>query len=100
MRKREARIENWTVVRSARCPSFEELRPGFHMMGNVVGHANLPGQSFIFTSRILKVDNENGVVETSNTLYRLGQPDETYRAWQLEAVDSTIEQQRLPKNVA
>ena len=87
MPKREVRIENWAVVRSVRCPSFEELQPGFHLMGTAIGHANLPGQNFIYTSRIVKVDNKSGLVETSNTLYRLGQPDETYRAWQLAPAD-------------
>ena len=100
MPKREVRIENWAVVRSVRCPSFEELQPGFHLMGTAIGHANLPGQSFIYTSRIVSVDNLNGVVETQNTLYQLGQPDETYKAWQLAAADSKYERQILQKNAA
>ena len=88
MPKREVTLENWVVVRSAQCPSLEELRPGGHLMGYATGHPNLPGGSFIYTSRIVSIDKVNGVVETSNTLYRLGQPDETYRAWQLEGRDS------------
>ena len=100
MRKREARIENWAVVRSVRCPSFEELQPGVHLMGNVVGHANVPGQSLIYTSRISKVDSENGVVETANTLYRLGQPEETYRAWQLAAANPVSGEPGLHKKAA
>jgi hypothetical protein len=99
MRKREVTIENWAVVRSVRYPSFEELQPGFHLMGNAIGHANVPGQSVIYTSRIVKVDNEKGLVETANTLYRLGKPDETYRTWQ-EAADSRSEEQSLQKNAA
>jgi len=87
MRKREVTLENWAAVRSAHRPSFEELQPGVHLMGNAVGHRDLPGLSFIYTSVIVDVDDVNGLVETSNTLYRLGQPHEAYKAWQLfEAV--------------
>ncbi len=85
MRKREVTLENWAVVRSAHSPSFEELQPGGHLMGNAMGHQDLPGLSFIYTSSILSVDNVNRLVETSNTLYRLGRPHEAYKAWQLEA---------------
>ena len=83
MRKREVTLENWAAVRSAHRPSFEELQPGVHLMGNAVGHLDLPGLSFIYTSVIVNVDDVNGLVETSNTLYRLGQPHEAYKAWQL-----------------
>jgi hypothetical protein len=83
MRKREVTLENWAAVQSAHSPSFEELKPGVHLMGNAIGHQGLPGLSFIYTSIILKVDDVKGLVETSNTLYRLGQPHETYKAWQL-----------------
>ena len=100
MRKREVKIEHWAVVRSDQCPSLEELRPGAHLMGYAMRHPNLPDRSFIYTSRIVSVDNVNGVVETSNTLYRLGQPDESYRAWQLAAPDSTRKEKRLQKIAA
>jgi hypothetical protein len=83
MRKREVTLENWAAVRSAHSPSFEALQPGVHLMGNAMGHQGLPGPSFIYTSSILNVDDVNGLVETSNTLYRLGQPHEAYKAWQL-----------------
>jgi hypothetical protein len=100
MRKREVTLENWAAVRSAHSPSFEDLQPGVHLMGNAVGHDDLSDLSVIYTSRILNVDNANGLVETSNTLYRLGQPHETYKAWQLEARNSTREEQWLPNNAA
>jgi hypothetical protein len=100
MRKPEVTLENWAVVRSAQYPSFEELQPGVHLMGNAMGHADRPDLSFIYTSSILNVDSVNGLVETSNTLYRLGQPHETYKAWQLEVADSTPpEEQRLQEHV-
>jgi len=100
MRKREVKLENWAVVRSADSPTFEELQPGVHLMGNAIGHAGLPGVCFIYTSSILNVDNVNGLVETSNTLYRLGEPNETYLAWQLGAMASTCGEQRRQENAA
>jgi hypothetical protein len=100
MQKNEVTLENWAAVRSVHSPSFEELQPGVHLMGTAIGHEDLPGLSFIYTSRVLSVDDPNGLVETSNTLYRLGQPHETYRAWQLAAADSTLDEQRLQKNAA
>jgi hypothetical protein len=100
MRKREVTLEDWAAVRSAHSPSFEELQPGVHLMGNATGHEDLPGLSFIYTSSIVNVDNANGLVETSNTLYRLGQPHQTYKAWQLEAADSTGEENRLQNSAA
>jgi hypothetical protein len=83
MPKREVTLENWAAVRSAHSPSYEELQPGVHLMGNVMGHEDLTGPNFIYTSSVVHVDRANGLVETSNTLYRLGQPHETYKAWQL-----------------
>jgi hypothetical protein len=68
-------------------------------MGNAMGHANIPSQSFTYASCILNVDNAAGLVETSNTLYRLGQPDEAYKAWRLAASDSTLTEQNQ-KNAA
>jgi hypothetical protein len=100
MRKREVTLENWAVVRSAHSPSFEELRPGAHLMGVAMGHPTRPGLDFIYTSRIVNVDNANRLVETSNTLYRLGEPHETYNAWQRAAPDSTSEVQKLQGTAA
>jgi len=100
MPRREVRIENWAVLRSSQFPCFEELQPGGHLMGFVIGHPKLPDQSLIYTSRIVKVDSRNGVVETANTLYRLGDPDATYRAWQLEPAHPAFEDQQGQKKAA
>ncbi|HZD51249.1 MAG TPA: hypothetical protein VE178_21095 [Silvibacterium sp.] len=75
-------IENWAVVDSVVSLGFEELRPGKHLMGSVLGHASLRNTKLIYTSRIVNV--YNGVVETLNTLYQLGEPSEEYKAWQRE----------------
>jgi len=79
MRKPLVAIENWAVVDSVLSSGFEELRPGKHLMGNVLGHASVRNTKFVYTSRIVNVFN--GVVETLNTLYQLGEPSEDYRVW-------------------
>lgn len=80
MRKSLVAIENWAVVESVISPSYEELQPGKHLMGNVLGHASLQNTKLIYTSRILNV--YQGVVETLNTLYQLGEPSEEYKEWE------------------
>jgi len=80
MRKSLVAIENWAVVESVISPSYEDLQPGKHLMGNVLGHASLQNTKFIYTSRILNVFP--GVVETLNTLYQLGEPSEEYKEWE------------------
>lgn len=80
MRKTLVAIENWAVVESVISPSYEELQPGRHLMGNVLGHASLQNTKLIYTSRILNV--YQGVVETLNTLYQLGEPSEEYKEWE------------------
>jgi hypothetical protein len=82
MRKSLVAIENWAVVDSVLSPGFKELRPGKHLMGNVFGHASVRNTKFIYTSRILNV--YNGVVETLNTVYLLGEPSDEYKAWEEE----------------
>ena len=75
-------IENWGVVRSVVSPSFEELHPGNHLMGHVLGHPNLHYSKLVYTSPILSVDFSQGtVIETLNTVYRLGEPSDEYKSW-------------------
>ena len=80
MRKPLVAIENWAVVDSVVSSGFEELKPGKHLMGNVLGHTGLRSTKFVYTSRIVNVCNE--FVETLNTLYQLGEPSEEYKTWQ------------------
>ena len=80
MRKPLVAIENWAVVDSVVSSGFEELGPGKHLTGNVLGHASVRNTKFVYTSRIVNV--YNGIVETLNTLYQLGEPSEEYKAWQ------------------
>jgi hypothetical protein len=80
MRKPLVAIENWSVVESVIAQGYAELRPGKHLTGNVFGHASLRNTKFIYTSRILNV--YNGVVETLNTIYQLGEPSDEYKVWE------------------
>jgi hypothetical protein len=84
MQKPLVTIENWAVVQKAVALSYEELKPGKHLMGKVVGHAALPSADFIYTSPIVSVDINEGRVETHNTVYRLGKPSDAYRTWEHE----------------
>ena len=81
MQKRIATIENWEVVEPVSLQGFEQLSPGKRLTGRVLGHANLPSATRIYTSAILSVDLRRGVVETRNTIYRLGEASEEYKSW-------------------
>jgi hypothetical protein len=75
-------IENWAVVQSPIFRSYDELGPGKHLMGKVLGHANLPDMLLIYTSPIVSVDTNKGVIETLNTVYQLGKPSDDYKTWE------------------
>lgn len=84
MRKPFVTLENWAVVRGAGSLNFAPLQPGKRLVGNVFGHADISGQALIWTSSILTVDRRQGLVETANTVYRLGKVHEAYTAWGFE----------------
>jgi hypothetical protein len=77
-------LENWAVVDSVVSDSYRELRPGKHLTGTVVGPANLPNTNFIFTSPVVSVDIDKGVVQTRNTIYQLGEANHEYKTWDRE----------------
>jgi hypothetical protein len=81
MRKPFVTLENWAVVESALSRSFQELEPGKLLTGNVYGHEKLPDTKFIYTSAIVRVDKNRGIVETRNTLYHLGEASDGYKLW-------------------
>ncbi len=81
MRKPFVTLENWAVVESALSRSYQELEPGKLLTGNVYGHEKLPDTKFIYTSAIVRVDKNRGIVETRNTLYHLGEASDGYKLW-------------------
>jgi len=82
MSKPEVTIENWGVVENVSSQCFEELHPGNRLVGYVLGHARLPNTKLVYTSQIVSVDLSDGVVETHNTMYRLGEPSKEYKSWE------------------
>jgi hypothetical protein len=80
MEKLSARIENWSVVDNLIFHGFRSLEPGQRLTGHLMGHTNLPN-GIIYTSVIQSVDVANGLVETGNTVYRLGRASSEYERW-------------------
>jgi hypothetical protein len=75
-------IDNWAVVGSVIFEGYRELEPGQRLVGDVLGHKNLHS-GLIYTSAILSVDLTSRLVETRNTLYRLGAVSQDYERWAL-----------------
>lgn len=72
-------IENWAVVRNGTYVAYEELQPGNILTGKVYGHDRLPDAKPIYTSPIVRIDSRRCLVETRNTVYRLGEVNQDYR---------------------
>jgi hypothetical protein len=81
MSKTLVKIENWSVVEDLNSENYRGLQPGSHLMGYVFGHVNLPNAKFIYTSPIMRVDADEGLVETLNTVYQLGEANTEYKRW-------------------
>ncbi len=82
MSKPYVTVEKWSVVQDVVAQGFEELKPGNRLTGYVLGHANLPNTKLVYTSPIMGVDLDQGIVETHNTMYRLGTASDEYQSWQ------------------
>jgi hypothetical protein len=79
--KPSVKLEDWAVVPSANPVSFEGLEPGKLLAGRAFGHERIKPGMFIFTSIIVQVDTRNRLVETKNTVYKLGEMSPEYKAW-------------------
>jgi hypothetical protein len=77
--KQLAQIENWAAVDGVLFQGFEPLEPGKRLMGYVFRHATLGDTSLIYTSPIVSIND--GIVETANTRYHLGEPSPDYLNW-------------------
>ena len=82
MKKPFVKIENWAVVQTGVDLRYKELQPGRRLMGSVSGQASLP--KLVYTTPILRVDMNKGLVETRNTLYQLGEASDAYKSWEQE----------------
>jgi hypothetical protein len=81
MHKPAVRIDDWAVVPNPKTGLYQELRPGNLLVGRVFGHPRMSEGSFIFTSPVVSIDSDKGIVETMNTAYILGKVSSEYRAW-------------------
>lgn len=89
MKKPLVRIENWSVVDDLISQGFHELEPGQRLTGTILATTDLP-KGIIYTSVIQAIDLDNGVVETNNTVYQLGQVDEAWERWEAEQSETSI----------
>ena len=76
-----ATIQSWAVVEGVVSQRFAALEPGNRLRGHVLGLGHVPYAKLVHTSPILSVDPAHGLVETRNTIYRLGQASEEYESW-------------------
>jgi hypothetical protein len=60
--KQKARLDNWKLIKL----SGKRL-----LCGNVIAHPRHPDGTFVYTSELLELDEESGICETMNTIYRL-----------------------------
>lgn len=81
MQKPSVKLEDWAVIPSKNTANYQELRPGCLLVGRAFGHQRITKGMFIFSSPIVRVDQENKIVETRNTSYCLGEASLEYKAW-------------------
>ena len=91
MDKLSAKIENWAVVDNLIFHGFRKLEPGQRLTGYLMGHSDLPN-GVIYTSVIQRIDPANGIVETGNTVYHLGQVNEFYQQWAANEAEEATQQ--------
>jgi len=89
MEKSLVRIENWAVVDGLIFQDFRELKPGQRLTGTILATTDLP-KGIIYTSVIQSVDLDNGLVETGNSVYQLGQVDEEWERWEAEQNETSV----------
>ena len=80
-KKPPVKLEDWAVVQSLKSGSYHALRPGNLLVGRAFGHQRIAKGKFIFTSPIVRVDTQQRIVETKNTVYSLGEASHEYKTW-------------------
>jgi hypothetical protein len=76
-----ATIQCWAVVEAAVSQRFAVLQVGNRRRGHILGLEHVPYMKLVHTSPIVHVDFAQGLVETCNTTYRLGEASEEYESW-------------------
>ncbi len=82
--KPAVKLEDWAVVPGPSSGIYEALLPGNFLVGRAFGHQRIEKGKFIFTSPIVRVDRQQGIVETKNTCYSLGEASHEYKLWSRE----------------
>jgi hypothetical protein len=82
--KLAVKLEDWAVVPGPNSGSYQALLPGNFLVGRAFGHQRIEKGKFIFTSPIVRVDTQQGIAETKNTCYSLGEASYEYKAWSKE----------------
>lgn len=88
------RIENWSVVDNLVFHGFRGLEPGQRLTGTILATTDLP-KGIVYTSVIQSIDLDNGIVETQNATYQLGQVDEAWEHWEAEQSGDTMLQHAM-----
>jgi hypothetical protein len=78
--KPQVHIDNWSVVDDVISPAYRELAPGYRLSGFIFRDRDLPS-GVVYTSAILRVDEEASLVETAEAFYELGKVDRRYERW-------------------
>lgn len=81
MTKEICYLDNWSVI-SMNPYSPPENSP-MCLLGRVYNHKNFTDGKRIQTSIVLDIKTEKGItlVETANTIYKVGEPSPKYVAW-------------------
>jgi len=87
--KPSVKLEDWAVVPGLETGRYQELCPGNLLVGRAFGHHRIKSGTFIFTSPIVGVDQQNNIVETKNTSYHLGEASHEYKMWSREQASKT-----------
>lgn len=73
-------IQDWSVVDDVISPAYRDLAQGYRLTGTTLGSAGRRWD-LVYSSAILSIDGARGLVETSHTVYQLGQINEHYERW-------------------
>jgi len=80
-----ATIQSWAVVEGVVSQRFAPLQAGYRLRGYAFGSEHAPYGKLVHTSPIIRVDLNQGLVETRNTIYRLGEACEEYESWRVRS---------------
>ena len=82
--KKTVTIENWSIVASNKLGPYQapEMQQ-YALTGEAYGQPDFEDGKFITTSAIINSNDlkHHAIVESHNTLYKLGEPSDSYILW-------------------